>query len=343
MPSPIFVSWTVVVVLGSVPSEDAGPRPVSKEADEARTFHLSDAPGTLAKPLPLSDLAALGKVCSAFQAPAPRDDQNAYQRGVERAGRSRAKLEARRQVFQADFEAPGFRFDDYDVKGHALPLDLEKPLVGWEGGLSLSVSDRSGARFVLPDREAEDVARRHQEKRLRLRVTFTFDDDRDEHEGGCYGHPKADAFTLLAYPLAFELLGEKDVSLARARTPRLERFRAWLEPGEATVRLEVQRQSGTLDEVGLSDAVEAQRPALESCVAKIKSSAAGSGVAAFNLSALPNGTLAAISVELDAYDDAQVVPCLQKALTSVTVKKAPKPSRLQVLIAVDRGSPQNGP
>lgn len=338
MPSPFPVTWIVVVALGSVPTEDAGPRPATAEADQARAFHLSDAPGTLAKPLPLADLAALTKICSAFLGPAPRDDQNAYQRGVERAGRNKAKVEVRRQVFQADFEAPGFRFDDYDVKGHALPLDLEKPLVGWEGGLSLSVSDRSGAHFVLPDQEAEDVARRHQEKRLRLRVTFTFDDDRDEHEGGCYGHPKADAYTLLAYPLAFELLGDKDVSLARARTPRLERFRAWLEPGEATVRLEVLRQSGTLDEVSLKDAVEAQRPALEACVAKIKGSAAGTGMAAINLSALPNGTLAEASVELDAYDDPQVVPCLQQALSVVTVKKAPKPSRLQVVVAVDRGS-----
>ncbi|MBK6684699.1 MAG: hypothetical protein IPG45_09510 [Deltaproteobacteria bacterium] len=338
MPSPLFVTWTVVVALGSVPSEDAGPRPVTQEADEARTFHLSDAVGTFAKPRVLSDLAALAKVCGAFQSPAPREDQNAYQRGVERAGRTKIKQEVRRQVFQADFEAPGFRFDDYDVKRQALPLDLEKPLVSWDGGLSLSVSDRSGAHFALPDHEAEDVARRHQEKRLKLRVTFTFDDDRDEHEGGCYGHPKADAFTVLAYPLAFELLGEKDASLARARTPRLERFRSWLEPGVATVRVEVLRQTGTLDEVALKDAVESQRPALEACVAQIKSSAAGTGMAAINLSALPNGTLADTSVELDAYDDPQVVPCLQKTLTAVTVKKAPKPSRLQVLVAVDRGS-----
>lgn len=339
MPTPWIVSWTLVVTFGAAPAPDAGAvRDEDARRAEDRAFHHSSVEGTLTQPLPLRDLADLVKVCTPFLPPTGSDEKNAYQRGVERAARHKAKAELRRRIYTADFPVAGFRFADYDVKERSLPLELEKPLSGLDGALSLSVGDPEGGDFTLADAEAEAVAKRHQEKRLRLRVTFTFEDDRDEHPGGCFGHPKADAFTLIAYPLAYELLGEDGASLARTRTPRMERLRRWIDPGEATLRLEVSRRSGTLDEVGLQTAVEGARVALEACVASVKGSVAGTGLAAFDVEAQPNGAFKEPAVELDAFADPAVVPCLRQALQKVIVAKAQKPSRVQVRVAVDRSA-----
>jgi hypothetical protein len=324
MPSPSIVSLGLLWLVGAADAED-------------RQFLKGNEEGAYANPRKLGSLEDLRKVCAALDRRPPDEDKNAYERGVERANKVIAQKKARREIYEVTFEGRGFRLGDYDVKAGELPLDLDKSLTGLDQTLTLSPLDKEAVRFKLAGPEAEDAAKRHQEKSLRLKLVFALADDRNVHDGGCYGHPLADAFTFLVYPLTWSLEKKAgEPAIASVKTERAGRLAEWLQPGAASLRIEVSRTAGTIDPAVLSAAVESKKPELEACVKPVVDSPIGSGLVSMQLAILPSGAFVKPSIELDSYEEATVAECVEKTLLAATVKKGSKASAAQVVVAVDR-------
>lgn len=290
----------------------------SAASEDERLVLAGDAPGGLANPVALEDLAAVGAVCAALAdrgAPDAEAPPEAY-------------VAAARAVYRARVPATGFRFEA--KKGLALALD--RPLAALGGAVDISVLDRDEGRFEVDAKARTAILEAKAAKRLALDVVFRLE-GRDADLPPCRAGRQT--YALRAEPLRYRLM-VGDEALAVRETARMAEVQRVVAPGKAELRIAVSGRSGARDPKGAERRLRTE--AVQACLRPVLESPAGSGMVALVADVDRKGRLSAVSAQLESFDDDAVAPCVAAAVGAADLG-AGGAGRLAIEVAVDRHGP----
>jgi hypothetical protein len=219
-------------------------------------------------------------------------------------------------------------------------VNLEQSLFALGGAASLSILDRDSGSFKVAPKDAPSIVTGVEKKHVALEIVFRVE---GEHDGlsACFSYPKSEAWALRIEPLTMALIDNSlQRRVAAITTEDMERLRAWLTPGEASMQVGVHDVEGPLDPEVLTTAINGKKRALEACLGPVMKSRSDTAVLGFAAVATPGGSLVELRREVEAIDQAGAASCVEKVLASLGVPKRPKVSRVHIAITVERESPE---
>jgi hypothetical protein len=302
--------------------------PVAAQGETVRSVLSSDQPGSVQKPLELADAKVVASLCSEVSRRSPVDPEDESAEADQASERWEAERKLTfAKVYRATIDPKSVRFDPYDVEDGALPIAIQKSLPALDGALLLSVMDRGGARFVMPQDHAKKIAERAENKELKLVITFQIDDHHAEELSPCWSYPKSETWSLRVMPLRYELI-DSSASLASATTERMDEIGEMLET-KPDVEVTARVVQGVVDQAALDKAVGEKKSAIGSCLAN------AGDTATFGFSAgVASGKLSQVRVEIEASDDPAAANCIAAALAGTAAPKASANAAVSVVVSL---------
>src|SRR5688572_8253088 len=305
--------------------------PFAAHAETVRSVLASDQPGSVQKPIDLTDAKTVAGICAEVQkrSPIDPDDDSAEADQKSQEWEASRKLTFAK-VYRAAIDPKSVRFEPYDVEEGALPIALQKSLSSLDGALVLSVMEREGASFDMSVDDSKKLIERAANKELRVLITFQIDDQHAEEVSPCWSYPKSESWSLRVMPLRFELTDTAGKSIASVTTERMERIGEWLgKPGQG-VSISTSVVNGVVDQAALDKAIGEKKSAIGACIGK------AGDTATFGISAgVAGGKLGDLRVEMEASDDPSASGCIVSALAGTPAPKASANAAVSVLVTVD--------
>ncbi len=299
------------------------------DVESVRSVLSSDQPGSVQRPIALSDPGAVAAVCSLVSRRSPVDPED----DLAEADQKQEAFEAERKVtfakvYRATVDPKNVRFDPYDAEAGALPVATERALPALDGALLLTVMDRQGAAFEVKVDEAKRLVEQASQKQLRLAVTFQVDDHLADQVSPCFSYPKSESASLRVRPLRYALLDSGGQELAAVSTPRMEALDEWLEHKGAKTELSSHVVNGVVNQAALDRAIEGKRSAVDACLER-----AGDAPSFGLLAAVAGGKLADVKVEMEASDDPDAAACLARTLAGTAAPRASGGASVSVVVS----------
>lgn len=334
--------WTIssVLVLSAADAraKDDGEARRGREvrAEAERQFLRSGEVGSLARPKLLAGDPDVAALCTALEGPRRRLEGDAVYTAPSKKELRARRHEALRGVYQVTVAPGAFRAGLYDPDDQVLPLAVEHGITALQGALTLQIMDRRDAELALPAAEASKIARQIEGKALSLRVTFRPERDGADELSPCFSPAKSAAWVLRVVPLSYALVEAASAKvIAEVTTEARRELDQFVAPGPAQLVTSVEVEGGA-DPTSFVQALDAQRPALTTCLEPLMRSAGETGMITFGASTAPAGGLADVRVEVEALDVPGARACVEKIVTGLAAPKTPKPARLHLAIAVER-------
>ena len=305
--------------------------PIAAQAETVRSVLSSDQPGSVQKPIELTDAKGVAAVCGdvSRRSPVDPEDDSAEADDQRAAWESSRKLTFAK-VYRATIDPKSVRFHGFDVEKSVAPLAIDKSLLALDGALVLQVMDRDGAAFEAKADDAKAWIERAEKKHLRVAITFQIDDEHAEELSPCWSYPKSESWSLRVRPLRYELLDPGGKSLASSATERMEEIDTWLGKKGPDVEITASVVKGVVDQAALEKALGEKKNAVGACLSN------AGDTATFGLSAgVAGGRLGDLRVEMEASDDPAAANCIIAALSGTSAPKASAGASVSVLVSVN--------